>query len=106
MAAYPAIFEEGKEVKGYPASLQPFRRAYYEKAIQSIYPEHPAAAIWIMLHTWTKAAAYLPKTGQAYKDWQSLCRQLELDARNLPARLEALDQLLDTAEEAADRLQG
>jgi hypothetical protein len=106
MAAYPSIFEEGKEIKDYPVNLRPFRRAYYEKALQSIYPDHPAAAIWIMLHTWTKAAAYLPKTSQAYKDWLSLCRQLELDTRNLPARLEAFDQLLDTAEEAADRLQG
>ena len=57
-----------------------------------------------MLYTWTRAAAALQRTDQVYKDWQSLCRQLELDNKGLPARLEAFDQVLDTAEETVDRL--
>lgn len=104
LSAYAAIFEEAKEINNFPADLQPFRRAYYEKAISSIYPEHPAAALWIMLQTWTKAAAYLPKSGESYKAWQTLCRELEVDTRNLPQRLEGFDALLDCAEEAVDRL--
>ena len=104
MSAYGGIFEEGKEIAAFPAELQNFRRSYYEKAITSIYPEHPAEAIWIMLQTWTKAAASLSKTGEAYKSWQSLCKQLELDTKNLPERLKAFDALLDAAEEAVDRL--
>lgn len=106
VTGYASIFEESKEIKNFPAQLQPFRRPYYEKAIVSIYPDHPAAALWIMLQTWTKTAAFLPKTGEAYKSWQSLCRDLEVDTRNLPQRLEPLDHLLDRAEEAVDRLTG
>lgn len=102
---YVNLFESLSEVNTAPTSLLPYRRNYYEKAIRAIYPEHPAASVWIMLRSWTKAAAVLPKAGQAYKDWQALCRQLELDAGNLQDRLEALDHLLDVAEEAADRLQ-
>lgn len=104
MDKYPSIFESLKEVEKIPPSLQPFRRAYYEKAIINQYPDHPASAIWILLNTWTKAAASLPKSGQSYKDWQSLCRDLELDSRHFADRLDALDQLLDSVEETADRI--
>jgi hypothetical protein len=105
LTSYGAMFDELKEAKEPPTSLQPFRRAYYEKAIRAVYPSHPAAAIWILLRSWTQAAAHLAKSGQGYKDWQSFCKQLELDTARLPARLEVLDHLLDTVEEAVDRLQ-
>lgn len=105
LAAYPVVFESLKETAASPASLQYFRRGYYEKAARALYPNHPAAAIWILLRTWTKAAAVLPKSGQAYKDWQSFVKSLELDSRHMPARLDALDHLLDTVEETVERLQ-
>jgi hypothetical protein len=105
LESYSNLFETLKDVKDTPANLQVFRRNYYEKAIRALYPEHPAAAIWILLRTWTQAAPALPKTGQSYKDWQALCRDLELDNRHIPARLELLDHLLDQAEETTDRLQ-
>ncbi len=105
LQTYPAIFDELKETGAAPVSLQFFRRGYYEKAIRALYSEHPAASIWIMLYTWTLAATSLPKSGASYKNWQLLCRSLELDSRHMPARLEALDILLDTVEETVERLQ-
>ena len=104
LASYAAMFEELKEAKEPPTSLQPFRRAYYEKAIRAVYPSHPAAAIWILLRSWTQAASHLAKSGQGYKDWQSFCKQLDLDTARLPARIEVLDHLLDTVEESVDHL--
>ena len=102
--SYGTIFDALKDAKEPPVSLAPCRKPYYEKAINALYPVHPAAAVWLMLYTWTRAAAALQRTDQVYKDWQSLCRQLELDNKGLPARLEAFDQVLDTAEETVDRL--
>ncbi|MBP9041737.1 MAG: hypothetical protein KBF64_08195 [Anaerolineaceae bacterium] len=105
LQGYPAIFEELKAAGTAPISLQFFRLGYYEKAIRALYPNHPAAAIWILLDTWTWAAASLPKSGLSYKNWQTLCRALELDSRHMPARLDALDSLLDTVEETVEKLQ-
>ena len=58
-----------------------------------------------MLHfTWTRIAGDLPKTGEPYKTWQTLCRQLELDNKNFPGRLELLDGALDRIEDALDHM--
>jgi len=101
---YHLLFETLKDVPDAPVSLQLSRRAYYEKAVRALYPVNPAGAIWLLFYTWTRAAAALPRTEQPYKDWQAVCRQLELDGKNLTARLEGLDHLLDTVEEVTDRL--
>jgi len=104
MASYVQLFDALKGSDTAPASLLPFRRIYYEKALNALYPHSPAAAIWLLTYTWTKAAAALPRTEQPYKDWQELCRRLELESRDLPSRLDAFDAILDTVEEAVDRI--
>ena len=53
---------------------------------------------------WTRMAAILPKSDEPFKAWQTLCRQLELDNKNIPARLELLDGALDRVEEGFDQL--
>ena len=105
-AAYPSIFSADLSSDEKLVSLQPFRRSYYEKAIQALYPVHPAAAIWLLLYTWTKAAARMKHKEQPYEDWLALCRDLGLDKEHLAARLDPLDHLLDTTEEAVDLLTG
>ena len=104
MESYATLFDALKEAKDPPVSLSQCRQIYYEKAVKTLYPIHPAAAVWLLLYTRTRAAAALQRTDQVYKDWQTLCRQLELDNRNLAERLEAFDHVLDTAEEAVDRI--
>lgn len=106
LADYPAVFNELKETGNAPAGLQYFRLGYYEKAIRFLYPIHPASALWLLLNSWTQAAAALPKSGPSYKNWQALCRALDLDNRHLSAHLDALDSLLDSVEEAVERIQG
>jgi hypothetical protein len=101
---YHDLFDVLKENPNAPASMQPFRRAYYEKAIRALYPNNPAGALWLMFYTWTQAAMTLPRAEQAFKDWTAVSKQLELDTKNIAQRLDGLDHLLDTAEEAAERL--
>ena len=105
---YALMFDElkGLDADKVPAGVNVNRRNYFEKAVKDMVSDRPAAALWILVRTWTKAAAVLPKSGQAYKDWQSLCKAIQVDARSLSERLEALDVLLDSAEEAVDRVAG
>lgn len=100
--AYDQLNESGKA----PVTLNPSRKNYYLKAIKGLSEERPAAALWMLLFTWTRMAADLPKSGEPYKAWQSLCRQLEMDNKNFPARLELLDGVLDRVEESLDHLRG
>jgi hypothetical protein len=88
-----------------PLDLCLTRRNYYEKAAASLATDRPAAALWIMLRTWTQAAAVLPKSGQPYKDWQAFTRALELDSRSLHQRIEGLDALLDSVESCIEAWQ-
>jgi len=38
-----------------PLALNPIRHGYYTRAASALVIEQPAAALWIMLHTWTRA---------------------------------------------------
>lgn len=87
-----------------PASVHPNRRNYIEKAIRGLKEDRPAAAVWILLDGWTMAAAALPKSDPAYKEWQSLIHTLRLESKHFSERLEALDVALDQVEEAVDRV--
>jgi len=99
--AYHQLFDALKDA---PVSMPLFRRAYYEKAARALYLVNPAGALWLLIYTWTRAAAALPRAEQSFKDWQAASKQLGLDSKNIAERLDALDHLLDTVEEAADRL--
>jgi hypothetical protein len=101
---YHQMFDNLKDSPNAPVSMPFFRRAYYEKALRALYPANPAGALWLLLYTWTRAAAALPRAEQPFKNWQEVSRQLELDGKGINARLETLDHLLDSVEEAADRL--
>lgn len=102
--AYHQLFDTLKDSPNAPVSMPLFRRSYYEKALRALYPANPAGALWLLLYTWTRAAAALPRTEQPFKDWMAVSRQLEMDGKGINARLDALDHLLDTVEEAVDRL--
>lgn len=99
-SAYDHLNQLGKA----PAPLNLTRKNYYLKSIKALSEERPAAALWTLLFTWSRMAADLPKTDAPFKSWQDLMKQLTLDSKNLPARLELLDGALDRVEEALDRL--
>jgi hypothetical protein len=95
---WQGAFEAIKTNKDAPLDVTPNRRNYYEKSAAALCEDHPAAALWLMLRTWTHLASVLPKSEQPYKDWQSFTRTLELDGRGLHTRVEGLDSLLDSVE--------
>jgi hypothetical protein len=105
-AGWESAFDLANALKKAPATLLPTRKNYYLKAIKGLAQERPAAAIWLLLYTWARLAADLPKTEAPYKAWQSFSKQLTLDNKNLPARLELLDATLDRLEESLERLRG
>jgi hypothetical protein len=79
-----------------PPRLLPPRRNYYARAAAAMLDDYPAAALWIMLRTWTQVVKILPA---ALPDWQSVCAQLGLED---DSRLGALDAYLDAMEETLD----
>jgi hypothetical protein len=104
-AQWLASFDSVKNIKDLPVHLSATRRNYYDKAISVLVPDHPAAALWILLTTWTEIAAFLPKTESLYKEWQSALRTLGLDSKGLPERLASLDALIDMVDGNIDRWQ-
>lgn len=104
-AQWLAAFDSIKGLKGIPVQYVPTRRHYYDKAITALIPDHPAAALWILLTEWTEIAALLPKSESLYKEWQNFTRALDLDSKGIQDRLETLDVLLDSVENTLDRWQ-
>lgn len=88
-----------------PVSLGRYRMAYYEKAVASLSEDRPAAALWLLLRTWTLASQFMPRSGEPYKAWQSACKELSLDSRHMPARLSAMDALIDSVDDAVETWQ-
>jgi hypothetical protein len=87
---------------GCPPSLHAARRNYYYKAVESLYEEHPEAAIWILLRTWTRALGCLPADIAPLAGWQAACQALSLDENSFSRRLQELDSFLDHVEETLD----
>lgn len=84
-----------------PLALHPARLAYYTRAVQALWAEMPAAALWIVLRTWCAALRCLPDGHSARPALETLCAELSLNP--LQERLEALDVYLDTVEEIIER---
>lgn len=105
LAGWSNAFEALKNEKNIPAVLNPLRRSYYEKALETLFEERPAAALWILLRTWTQAAAYLPKSEEPYKEWQHLCKDIGLEAKKITQNLDSLDATLERIEERLESIQ-
>jgi hypothetical protein len=100
-----ASYDSLKTIKEAPVKFAPTRRSYYEKAVEVLSTDHPAAALWIILTTWTEIAALLPKTETLYREWQSFIRALDLDSKGMTDRIHQLDAQLDLVETFIDQWQ-
>ncbi|MFZ5881269.1 MAG: hypothetical protein ACOY0R_18035 [Chloroflexota bacterium] len=70
------------------------RANYYEKAFKAMLEsDHPSAALWPLMQTWTLAAQVLP--GEDAAPWLAASTALGLAGGNFAQRVEALDQYLD-----------
>lgn len=85
-----------------PPRLHPCRQVYYRSAIEALREQHPQAALWLLLRTWTLAASLLPQQHPALNHWQAACHALDFDDTGLPEHLNSLDSYLDSVEETLE----
>lgn len=97
-AAYNAV----SRLPGCPVRLHPARKEYYKQAAAALWTDTPTAAFWVLLRTWTLAAAHLPAESEYRSNWNQVCQTVGLDETGLPVRLDSLDHYLDAVEETLD----
>jgi hypothetical protein len=87
---------------GCPPRLSPERLAYYTRAAASMQADHPAAAMWLILRTWTRALHLLPPDSTVRSAWLPFTDLFGLEEANLDHRHEELDAYLDAVEETLE----
>lgn len=87
-----------------PLRLHACRHHYYTRAVSSLIEEMPAAALWIVLRTWTRAVDFLSlaEDDPRQMGWKALCTQTGLLGEAWEERLERMDGCLDQVEETLD----
>jgi len=99
-AAMQAL-EGGKDT---PVRLSPARFPYYERAVEAILAsDHPQAALWPLLRTWTLACSHLAADSPHLSTWLEACDDLRLGPDHLAEKLSALDAYLDNIEETLEK---
>lgn len=86
-----------------PVRLHPSRLPYYFRAADALREEHPAAALWLILRTWTLAIHHLPTDSAEFQAWETACAEINLDDAHFSDRLDGLDVYLDAVEETLDQ---
>ncbi len=83
----------------YPVELHPHRLNYYTNAVDALVVDHPAAALWILLRTWTRFALYYKEDSKRMQNWENFFTQGHYLGEGYQERLDGLDQYLDKIEE-------
>ncbi len=85
-----------------PPRLAPARLSYYLHSAAALRDQHPAAAAWILLRSWTLAACLLDAGDVHQSAWQAAAGSFGLGEAGFGGRLQALDGYLDTVDETLD----
>jgi hypothetical protein len=102
LGSWDQALQSAAQIEKCPPRLNPARRTYYARAATALWEEHPTAAFWLLMRTWTLAVYHLPPDSPSILPWQEACRTAGLDKAHFSARLEALDHYLDSVEETLD----
>lgn len=86
-----------------PLHLSPIRHGYYTRAVEALYADEPAAALWILLHTWTRAILYLQTDQQSNENWQNCLTELEILGEQFQNCMNNFDHFLDQVEEIIEK---
>ena len=103
LAQWEAALAAASVVENIPARLLPARRCYYTHAAAALWNEHPLAALWILIRTWSQAAAHLPLDSEHRAALVPVLQAVGLDESNFDKRLDEMDTYLDRVEETLDR---
>ena len=96
-----ALSAAGQQEKP-PPRLDACRHKYYTAAADALHNDYPAAALWIMLRTWTLALLHQPQDEDTLEAWAAAVAQQQLDPEHLDQRLTEMDAYLDSVEETVD----
>jgi hypothetical protein len=102
MENWQSAFRTASALTDCPARLHPSRRTYYQKAALAMRPDHPEAAAWIILRTWTYCLCTLPDDTSLRQAWDAAMKVLKFDETQITEKLTALDAYLDSVEENLD----
>lgn len=85
-----------------PPKLHPARLIYYKKAVSALWQEHPVAALWILIKSWTDAAAELDPDSPEILPWLEAMQSLQLNQDHFRQKISDLDRLIDRVEEVLE----
>lgn len=85
-----------------PPKLHLARLTYYERAASALWRDHPVAALWIMMKSWTDAAAELDPDSPQFLSWLDMMQALQIDRDHFSQKTSALDHLIDMVDETLD----
>lgn len=86
-----------------PLALNPIRHGYYTRAASALVIEQPAAALWIMLHTWTRAITCCQVDPESLEKWNACLTELGIHGDNFQDCMNHFDQFLDQVEEIIEK---
>ncbi|MDX9865044.1 MAG: hypothetical protein RBT34_09585 [Anaerolineaceae bacterium] len=105
LADWADAFDSASQSENVPARLHPTRKAYYLRAMEAMWTENPAAALWPFLQTWSRMRGLLHPSAPALQAWDKIAETLALTPAHMEDRLNALDAYLDMVEETLDAWQ-
>jgi hypothetical protein len=100
--AWVAALNAAAKLEAGPARLHPARKNYYARAAAALWESEPAAALWILLHTWTLAVHALEAGPELLAPWRAALTTLQLDPDSFESRLAQMDTYLDNVEEVME----
>ncbi len=86
-----------------PVGLNPIRYDYYTRAAEALMADEPAAAIWIMLHTWTRAITSFNADSESLEKWENCLSELGIYGTGFQNVMNNFDHFLDQVEEILEK---
>jgi hypothetical protein len=82
-----------------PIHLSSIRHGYYTRAVEALITDEPAAALWILLHTWTRAILSCQTDTDSLENWSACLTELGIYGEHFQNCMNNFDQFLDQVEE-------
>lgn len=82
-----------------PLHLSPIRHGYYTRAVEALVYDEPSTALWILLHTWTRAILSSQTDTDSLDNWSACLTELGIYGEHFQNCMNNFDQFLDQVEE-------
>ncbi|MCE5208653.1 MAG: hypothetical protein LLG42_10135 [Chloroflexi bacterium] len=85
-----------------PIKLDINRLSYYKNATLALNEEHPFAALWPVIKTWTLAASVSTDNLMIQDKWSAVVETMGMSPDQMDDRIQRLDEYLDSIDETLD----